>query len=70
MNIITEMTDMTRSMGRLADCISTLSRATDNAITILAQGILELEDPESNHCMTIGTRNALRELAKRGESSE
>ena len=51
----------------LAKGIGQLAESTNQAITILAKAILELEDPEANHCLKIGTRHALQSLSEVAE---
>lgn len=61
----TDMTsDLMKNDIELAKGITELVSVTDKAITILASAILELEDPEANHCLRIGTRDALRTLVE------
>lgn len=57
--------DLMRNDIELAKGITELVKVTDKAITILASAILELEDPEANHCLKLGTRDALQILAGR-----
>jgi hypothetical protein len=49
--------EIIKGLGQLADSVN-------QAVTILAKAILELEDPEGNHFLSPGTRNAVRALSE------
>lgn len=57
--------DLAVQDSKTLDVVKMLIEKTDSTCALLAKAILELEDPEGNHCMTIGSRNALLELAKK-----
>lgn len=48
----------------LAKGIGQVASSMNTAISILARAILELENPESNHYLQPGTREALRTLSE------
>ena len=47
-----------------------LAKCVDEITIILASALLELENPEGNHHLTIATRNKLRRLAEKDEDSK
>lgn len=59
-----ETADMLENDIALAKGIGQIADSVNQAVTILAKAILELEDPEGNHFLSPRTRNAVRALSE------